>query len=247
MPLLRDLSTVLATEAKFLAFLPVKPDLPRMMPWYLGLGITCSWLAGVGRYWDNPRAELWQHLGLGSVAYVLVLAFFLWLIILPLRPRNWSYLGVLTFIGMTAPPGILYAIPVERLVSLDAAQTINVWFLATVALWRVALLLKHLSRAADLGIFVTLVAGLLPLALIVSTLAILNLEHVVFNIMAGIAEDQRSPNDAAFMALVTLTFLSYSAAPFLLIAYLAAVWHRWRPRPAATPAAESTPSQGEDP
>jgi hypothetical protein len=32
---------------------------------YLIFGLVLTWLAGVGRYWDSPRADLWQHLGLG--------------------------------------------------------------------------------------------------------------------------------------------------------------------------------------
>jgi len=57
---------------------------------YLAFGLVCTWLAGVGRYWDSPRAELWQHLGLGSVAYVFVLATIIWVLLMPLRPARWS-------------------------------------------------------------------------------------------------------------------------------------------------------------
>jgi hypothetical protein len=34
---------------------------------YLAIGLVAACLAGIGRYWDNPRAHLWQHLGMGSV------------------------------------------------------------------------------------------------------------------------------------------------------------------------------------
>lgn len=45
---------------------------------FLAYGFIFTWLAGVGRYWDNPRAELWQIMGLGSIAYVFVLALIIW-------------------------------------------------------------------------------------------------------------------------------------------------------------------------
>src|SRR3712207_7552248 len=45
----------------------------------LAFGLACTWLVGVGRYWDNPRASLLQHLGVGSVVYVFALALLLWL------------------------------------------------------------------------------------------------------------------------------------------------------------------------
>jgi hypothetical protein len=219
MPLLADLSEVLKTEARLLAFRPVRPDMARLGHLYLGLGLASAWLAGIGRYWDNPRAELWQSLGLGSVAYVFVLAAVLWLIILPLRPKNWTYTGVLTFVGLTSPPALLYAIPVERIFSLDAAQTINVWFLAVVAIWRIALLFLYLRRSAGLGDLRIIVAGLLPLVLIVGALTALNLEHVVFRIMGGLAEDERSANDAAYGILLLITTFSTFVAPVLLVVY----------------------------
>ncbi len=230
MSVANDLAEVLRTEARLLAFRPVKPDMARLGRHYLALGFFFTWLAGVGRYWDNPRAEIWQTLGLGSVAYVLVLAALLWLIVLPLGPRNWSYRGVLTFVTLTSPPALLYAIPVERFFSLQAAQTINVWFLAVVALWRVVLLFLYLKRSAGLNAVATTVAGLLPLVLIVAALAALNLEHVVFRIMGGLAEDERSANDAAYLVLLVITSLSVYLTPILLITYGWLSWFKWRER-----------------
>jgi len=186
---------------------------------YLAFGIGATWLCGVGRYWDNPKAELWQYLGLGSLAYIFILAFILWIVILPLKPNNWHYKNVLLFVSLTAPPALLYDIPVERFMSLAAAQTANVWFLAIVATWRVALLLKYLKYGAGLSGLSVLVATLLPLTLIVSTLAALNLEHVVFKLMAGLEEHEKSANDAAFAILVLITYLSIFTAPILLSLY----------------------------
>lgn len=193
---------------------------------YLGFGLAMAWLAGIGRYWDNPRAELWQLAGLGSVAYVFSLALVLWLLILPLRARRWTYRNVLLFVCLTSPPALLYAIPVERFMSGEAALATNAWFLGIVASWRVALLLVFLKRDAGLRAWEAIVACLLPLALIVVALALLNLEHVVFNLMSGIRAEDQSANDAAYMIVVVLSYFSFLASPLLVIAYLWVLFHR---------------------
>ena len=212
------LRKILSDELRLLTFRRFKPD-SSILNLYLAFGIGFTWLCGIGRYWDNPKADLWQYLGLGSVAYIFVLALILWLIILPLKPKNWSYINVLLFVSLTAPPAILYAIPVEQFMTLEGAQRANVWFLAIVALWRVALLLNYLYRVAELSGVKVIVATLLPLVLIVTLLTVLNLEHVVFKIMAGLEDHERSANDSAYAILVLITTFSVMASPLLLGAY----------------------------
>ncbi|MBX9725428.1 MAG: hypothetical protein K2X81_28785, partial [Candidatus Obscuribacterales bacterium] len=53
-------------------------------------GLFWVWLAGVGRAWDDPHAEIFKKSGLPSVIYIFVLALFLWIFIAPLKPANWS-------------------------------------------------------------------------------------------------------------------------------------------------------------
>jgi hypothetical protein len=103
--------------------------------------------------------------------------------------------------------------------SLQSAQLANVWFLAVVAIWRVALLLKYLINSAGLSGFCVVVATLLPLTLIVAVLAALNLEHVVFKIMAGLEDHEKSANDSAYMILIVITYFSVMASPVLLSVY----------------------------
>ena len=213
------LKQVIKDEIRLLTFRPFKFN-PDYFKYYLTLGLLFTWLAGVGRYWDNPRADLWQYLGLGSVVYVFVFALILWGINKPLRPKHWQYKNVLVFVCMTSPPAVLYAIPVERFVSMEIAQLMNVWFLAIVALWRVALLVVFLKRVTEMTYWSILVASLLPLTLIVSALSFLNLEHVVFNIMAGLNSNTATANDAAYHVLVGITVLSIVFLPVLLIAYV---------------------------
>ncbi|MBX3180930.1 MAG: hypothetical protein KF886_26580 [Candidatus Hydrogenedentes bacterium] len=243
-----DWREVLVTEAKFLMLRPVRPDMRRLGRHYLAFGLAATWIAGVGRYWDHPKAQWWQYAGLGSLAYIFVLALILWLLIWPLRPANWSYVGVLTFLGMTSPPAILYAVPVERFMSLGAAQSMNVAFLLAVAVWRVVLLVLFLLRSARLSPGLVAIAAPLPLALIVAALAVLNLEHVVFDLMAGIRPEDQSPHDAAYNVLIFMTLLSYISSPLLLIMYLVAIGKAWTgPRPVESAPQEALDESGRTP
>ena len=185
---------------------------------HFAIGLLSTWLVGIGRYWDNPRVGLLQHLGVGSVVYIFILSLFLWLLIWPLRPRNWTYSKVLTFISLVSPPAVLYAIPVEKFAGLEFANTINACLLGIVATWRVALLIFYLRRSGELNWFPTIVATLLPLTIIVVVLTMLNLERVVFDLMGGI--HQPSPNDTAYEILFLLSMLSLMLFIPLFICYL---------------------------
>ncbi len=184
---------------------------------HLIFGVIVTWLVGIGRYWDNPKVGFLQHLGIGSVVYIFVLAAFLWIFIVPLRAKEWSYFRLLTFISLVSPPAILYAIPVEQFTDIGTANTVNAWFLFVVATWRVALLLFALRRFFLMDWISTVTVTFLPLGLIVLVLAMLNLEHAVFNVMGGIREP--SPNDAAFGVLVLILFFAILLSPILLIIY----------------------------
>ena len=200
---------------------------------HLALGLVFTWLAGIGRYWDSPRANLLQHLGLGSLAYVLVLSGFLWILLLPLRPARWSFLEVLTFVCAVSPPALLYAIPVERFMSMDDARRANVIFLALVATWRVALYVIFLLRYAGFRDLRFIVGTLLPLTVIVFGLFALNLERAVFHLMAGIDPAGGTSADAAYGVLFLLTVFSVWLAPIMAVLYLVAiVQERSRRRPA---------------
>ena len=232
------IKTVFVDLFRLLTFRATSPAMAVHWKPYLATGLLFTWLAGIGRYWDNPREEPWQWLGLGSVAYVFILALLLWLLLWPLRPAHWSYRNVLLFITLTAPPGLLYAVPVERFMTPDAARAANAWFLAVVAAWRLGLFSTFLRRVGRLPWFTLIVATLTPMALIVIALALLNLEHVVFNLMGGMRPEERSPNDTAYRVVFLLGYLSYMTAPVLLAGYLVAAG--WARRDRATePAADS--------
>jgi hypothetical protein len=186
---------------------------------HLAAGLACTWLVGIGRWWDDPGARPLQHLGIGSVIYVFLLALLLWLVVWPLKPQDWSYRYVLTFVSLTSPPALLYAIPVERFTDLETARTLNVWFLAVVAAWRVALLIFYLRRHARLTPFSIAVAALLPITFIIAALTALNLERAVFDLMGGL-RGGGTANDSAYGILVGLTLLSMFLFIPLLICYI---------------------------
>jgi len=219
-PTLRQLA---AGQIDFLLFRDFRHDLKQHYAAWLGWGLAMTWLAGIGRYWDNPQAALWQKAGFGSLVYVVILAFLLWAVASPLRPRGWSYRNVLLFVTMTSAPALLYAIPVEMMMSVSAAQSVNALFLAVVAAWRMALLFALLRRAAGLSWAGVVVSALLPVTLIVTALAVLNLEHAVFEIMAGINREPHTGREGAYSVVLGLTMLSYILSPFLLIVYIAQI------------------------
>jgi hypothetical protein len=167
---------IFRTVARLLTFRLTQEEFLELGGMHLVFGLVCAWLVGMGRYWDDPGAHLLQRLGVGSVIYVFALSLFLWLLIWPLRPQNWSYRNVAPFVSLVAPPAILYAIPVERWFTLRAATNINILFLAVVATWRVILLVFYLERYAGLRPFVVGIAALLPLTGVLVTLTVLNLE-----------------------------------------------------------------------
>jgi hypothetical protein len=187
-------------------------------------GLLGTWIVGMGRYWDDSEANLLQHLGLGSVIYIFVLAFIIWIIVKPFLIEGWNYFIVLTFISLTSFPAIFYAIPVEQFVTMELANTINVWFLAIVAAWRLILLFYFIYQFTRLSVINILTITLMPICLIISVLTALNLHRVVFNIMGGI----RNPtsHDSTYGVLVLLTMVSIILIGPLLISYAAGIYNR---------------------
>jgi hypothetical protein len=228
---LRDLGEVLRTTGKLLVFEKAVVDRARLGPLYIAVGLVFTWLAGIGRHWDNPRLPLWQHLGLDSVVYVFVFSALLWLILWPMKPAHWRYSTVLIFVTMTAPPAFLYFLPGRLFSDPETAGAIKVWLLVIVAGWRVLLLGRFLYEPAGLRNGEIFVATLLPLTLIVATLSVLNLDRAVFDIMGG----RRAPTaeDSAYAVLLVISVLSMCALPFVAAGYAYLCWARRKRRQAA--------------
>ena len=185
---------------------------------HFAFGLICTWLVGIGRYWDNPQAEFLQRLGVGSVVYIFALSLLLWFVAKPLRPADWSYFYVVTFVALVSPPAVLYAIPVQTFFEIETANDINAVFLLIVSVWRLALLIFFLRRFAAFNAGYVLVTTLLPVTMIVFALVMLNLEKAVYSIMGGFTE--RTPNDEAFAVLALVSFFALLAFPILLVTYV---------------------------
>lgn len=217
---------IVTTITRLLSFRLSRGEMLSFSNKHLIAGLLGTWVVGMGRYWDDPGAKLLQHLGLGSVIYIFCLALFIWLIVLPFRVNGWTYRRVLTFISLTSFPAILYAIPVERFFTMQTATSMNVWFLATVAAWRLALLFYFLRVFTRLNWGYIMSTALLPMCVIVTSLTLLNLERAVFNIMGGL--DERTANDGAYQVLLMITLLSQMFLIPLLILYITGVYLSWR-------------------
>ena len=204
-------------------------DVPERKPFtraHLVAGLVFAWLAGMGRYWDHPFASWAQMLGLGSVAYVFVLAAFIWLLGLPIRLKPWYYRDLLICISLTSPLAFLYALPVERWMPIESARAINLAFLVVVAAWRVFIYFRYLRRRMLLSAGRTFVMLVLPLSLIVNALTFLNLERVIFDIMAGV-DDRGSGGASSYEAVMVVSVLSLIMWIPTTIAYLVMSIREW--------------------
>lgn len=222
-----DLYNVVRGAMRLLTFRLTPDEFAAFDNRHLAFGLFCTWLVGVGRWWDDPGANILQHLGLGSIVYIFVLALVLCLVTEPLEPENWSYKQVLTLVSLTSPPAILYAIPVERFTELAVARELNVWFLAAVAIWRLALLLFFLKRIAGLPAIASIVVALLPIIAIITTLTFLNLERAAFDTMGGLRQTDTA-NDSAYEFLFGLTIISVLLFVPLVVCYVVLIYLRKR-------------------
>jgi Yip1 domain len=209
--------SVTKTIARLLTFRLKKNEMLQFNRKHFTAGLIGTWIAGIGRYWDDENASLLQHFGLGSVIYIFLLALFIWLILKPFLIDSWTYFTVLTFISLTSFPAIFYAIPVERYFSLETANSMNVWFLVIVASWRLGLLYYFLKKFTGLSGGNIVALTLLPVCLIITTLTILNLHRVVFELMGGFRS--QTPHDSAYGVLMLLTVVSAILTIPLLVIY----------------------------
>ena len=212
---------LLAFHWRLLTFRVTAEELDRLGLRHLALGLLWTWLAGMGRWWDDPKAGLLQHLGLGSLAYVFLLAGVLWMFAAPLRPRRWSYPRVLIYVTLTAPPAILYALPVERWLNVGDAAILNLAFLAVVAAWRVSLWVPFVHRYSGLSAWNTFLSLSLPLLAVIMALTVLNLARGIIPIMAGMRDP--TAEDLVGGIFLVLGVLSVYAFVPMLILYLVQV------------------------
>ena len=221
---MKPFAEILKTTARFVFFRSTSNELAAWGKYHLAVGLLLVWLAGIGRHWDDEKAGFLQSLGAGSLVYVFVLAAYLWLMIWPLRPRDWSYMRVLTAICLTAPPAFLYAIPIERWMEIETSQIANLWALGIVALWRVALFVFFAMRGGQMSFARSLVGVLFSLCPIVFLLGLMGLASTIADGMAGTRAPESTP-------LQTVSGFAFSIAGVsfmpLLAAYGYLIWRSY--------------------
>lgn len=139
-----------------------------------------------------------------------------------------SYVIFLGLFWMTAPMAWLYAIPYERFMSPVDAIGVNLWTLALVAAWRVALITRVISviygvRAAPVFFIVMLFADAVVFAVVTMV------PTPVIDVMGGIRHTDRDALIAG--ATFNLMILSVLTAPIWIIGSLIAIgWLKpdWR-------------------
>lgn len=205
------------TLLRLLCFRASKDELLNLNYNHFILGMFFVWIAGMGRHWDDPHAELLQRLGLGSIIYVFVLAAVLYISIFPLKPENWRYSRILIFITLTAPTAFIYALPVEKWYDPSTATQINFCFLVGVATWRTLLTVRFIRVVGGLDWTRALVGLALPLIIIIIVLTWLNLAKTTLDTMGGF----RDPSSrATYEILSTLISISLFAFIPILFGYI---------------------------
>jgi len=230
------MAVVLRDFVRFALFQPLAGNPAQDWRAYLLVGFAITWIVGFGRYWDYAEMPLLMRSGATSIFYTLILSAFIWLIVLGLKPERWSYRNVLLMVMMTAPPGIIYAIPVEMLLPANAAGAVNMIFLAIVAGWRMALYYVFLKRVARLSSYPLLIGWLLPPSLIVAVLGLYGIMYAIAAGMGGVREEA-DPNLAAMEVLGILGLVSWMALPLLIPSYIVFAVLRHK-RPPGTPTAK---------
>lgn len=178
------LETCFSLQFRVLTFRATADELFNLGWKHVPFGLFWALLAGIGRAWDNPNANIIFRSGAPSVLYVFVLSIFLWLFIAPLRPERWRISRVIAFVSLTALPGVLYAVPFEMITSPDDAIVANGILLLIVASWRVALLSFFLWKS-KLSVWGTATAVCLPLSIIILGLVMTDRLEKTVAVMGG--------------------------------------------------------------
>lgn len=203
-------------------------------PSAIGAMAILVFTAGLARNYDKPI--LWQQPWrlVGPFVASLVTSGLLFVFILmcaefrkmrvPSIPR--AYLAFLTIYWTTAPLAWLYGIPVEKMLSPFQATQANIWILAIVSAWRVAIIVRATS----------LMIGLRALAVFPVLMVVLDAiawSAIVYSpvplivVMSGgeLAPETRLISDVAKAVLMLTTF----SFPFWLISAVFVIVKEWRP------------------
>ncbi len=218
-----SIGTAFRDLGRFLTFRATSEEYDRFgLPHFL-IGFLFTWLVGIARNWDFPAAPLAARAGLMSLAYIFFMGMVIFLFAWPISGTRRNYWQVLTVVAMTAPPGLVYGIPVEMFLPLDVAQGVNLWFLAIVATWRVALAFHFLIRGADNGFGQAFAILLTPIALLVLGLVTTGRAGYVMDIMGGLRKKAPTAQDQVDEVIALAYCLAWPLLVVGAIVYLGAL------------------------
>jgi len=209
MTLAQNIKLAFADIWKFLSFRFTTEDYERLNWIHFCIGFLSTWMVGIARNWDYPTATIFAKLGLASLAYIFFMALFLFLFAWPPSTKKQSYFKVLTVVAMTAPPGLIYGIPVEQMMALEDAQAMNLGFLFLVALWRVSLVFHFFRVGCQNRPGLSFSILLIPILLLIIALVQTGRAGYVLQLMGGLRSQEPSALDHVNDIVAVLYILSW--------------------------------------
>jgi hypothetical protein len=136
------------------------------------------------------------------------------------------YQSFLTLFWMTAPLAWLYAVPYERFLSPGGATKANLWTLALVAAWRVALMVRVVSVITGRNVLYSICLVML-FADVAAITAVSMIPQPVINVMGGVRhnESEIAISNATFLVVV----LGIISAPLWVSGALTTAWFVGKP------------------
>lgn len=198
----------------------------RFGSWHLVFGLLVTMLVGVGRSWDDSKASLLRQTGVGSLVYVLVFAIAMSLIVMPMTRQGGILPRLLIAAALTSPPGLLYAFPIEKLVSADSQVPViyNSSALMIVSIWRVAMMARILRSGLGLTTFATFASILAYIGGALFVFGLSGMLATVANSMGGYRE--RAMTVGEQIAAVAFQV----SVPICIVGFLVWLWAACQPK-----------------
>jgi hypothetical protein len=205
---------------KFLTFRFRREDYERLGLRHLALGLAMTWLVGIARNWDLATATIPARLGLYSLSYVLVFSTVLWLMTRPFSGGDRGWVKTLTFVSLTAAPGLIYGIPVEMFLPAQTAQQVNLGFLLVVAAWRFSLAINFIKLGFDLEVHEVIAVLFTPVCFMIAGLLVTGRVNMALAVMGGVRDEGVQPLEASEQFLILLSAISFPGLAIGAVIYI---------------------------
>jgi hypothetical protein len=214
---------------RFLTFRSKEEDLYGTRWSLLILAVLGTWIAGIGRWVTDPDASLIQRTGIGSVAYILLLSMALYVVLWFVSTKKTRFFDVLAMVGMTAPPALVYAIPVERWFVAEVSAGLHGAALAFVSIYRVSLLIFFVVRCQRYNVPGAMFGILFLLSSIIVYLFTSGKTGITFTGMGGIERADAAIAQDVANAINSVACVGLLVAPLAGLCYLTFVFQNWPP------------------